>query len=68
MQDCRKEPSFGASLPDQTGYDLTIDYRPGSGFLEGLWARFRFAYLDFDGSNGHRKNLRLILNYEFPEI
>jgi len=57
-----------ASLPDQTGYDLTIDYRPTSGVLKGLWARLRFAYIDFEDSNGHRKNLRLILNYELPEF
>ncbi len=51
--------------PHRTEYDLTIDYKPPSGLLEGLWARLRYAYLDTSGS-GTVHDVRLILNYSIP--
>ncbi len=51
--------------PNQTEYDLTVDYKPPTGIFEGLWARLRYAYVDADGS-GAVHDIRLILNYSLP--
>jgi hypothetical protein len=58
------DPSTGESLPDQTEYDLGVDYKPATGFLSGLWFRLQYVYIDFD--DGYRHSSRLIVNYPIP--
>jgi len=53
-----------SSLPDQTEYDITVDYRPDIGLLRGLWFRIRNAYVDFSDDGGSTNNFRFIVNYE----
>ena len=54
-------PKTGADLPRARETDLTLDYRPTSGKLEGLRLRMRYA----DGSLGDQdlKQWRVTLNY-----
>ncbi len=51
------------NLPDVTEFDFTVDYRPTSGLLNGLWLRTRYAHVDFEGGED-TQDLRVILNYE----
>lgn len=51
--------------PDVDEVDLTLDYRPKSGILEGLWVRLRGAWADFD-DGASAWNARLIVNYSMP--
>ena len=61
-----QDPVSGAPLPDRTEYNLTIDYKPPGGFLEGLWIRARYARLDIEGDGETVRDIRLILNYSLP--
>ena len=62
-------PDSGSkATPDETEYDLTIDYRFKKGAFKGLWARVRGAYIDQDEdvANGDDFfDFRIILNYEY---
>ncbi len=60
----RQVAGTSLDLPDRTEYDLTIDYKPPSGMLRGLWARFRVAYIDTDVDSV--RDIRLIINYDLP--
>jgi outer membrane porin, OprD family len=65
------DPKTRAAAPDQTEYDLTIDYRPPRGFLllpvtRNLWLRLRGAILDREDSDQLGYQVRLILNWEIP--
>ena len=59
-----RDPATGNSLPDQSEYDITLDYRPEIGWLRGFWFRFRNAYVDFSGNGGSTNNVRFIINYK----
>ena len=53
--------------PDQEEFDVTVDYRPTLGLLDGLWLRARAAWLDRNDApagGGDVTDYRLILNYE----
>ncbi len=65
-QDAR-DPATNMSLPDQTEFNITIDHRPETGPLKGLWLRARYAYLDIDGGDSD-ENWRLIVNYQLPTL
>jgi hypothetical protein len=61
-------PDSGSSAsPDETEYDLTLDYRLRESWAEGLWMRVRGAYIDQDEDLGGDDffDFRIILNYEF---
>ena len=61
-------PDSGSSAsPDETEYDLTIDYRFREQWAERLWVRLRAAYIDQDEAVGGNDffDFRIILNYEF---
>jgi hypothetical protein len=61
-------PDSGSSAsPDETEYDLTLDYRLRERWAEGLWVRVRGAYIDQDEDLGGDDffDFRIILNYEF---
>jgi len=55
-----------ASLDDRHETDITIDWRPRQGELDGLWLRLRYA----DGRDGARglAQWRLTLNYEIRSL
>jgi outer membrane porin, OprD family len=61
------DPKTRASAPDQTEYDLTVDYRPNwlrPAFLQGMWLRVRGAILDQENANQLGWQVRIILNWE----
>jgi len=61
-----RDPTTGQPLSNEREFDLTVDHRTTrKGWLEGLWFRLRGA-LAQDGGHTTEKELRLILNYEFP--
>ena len=52
---------------DQKELNLTLDIRPTSAFLDGLWLRLRHARVDEDGPFADDvRDWRVILNYEVP--
>lgn len=63
-----KNPLLGLDLPDRTEYDITIDYKPPEGFLEGLWIRARYNYIDIEDDGEKVYDFRLIVNYTIPFI
>ena len=58
-----ENPQTNESLPDVTEYDFTVDYRPTSGLLNGIWLRTRYAHVDLEGGKD-TQDVRVILNYE----
>lgn len=57
----------GIATPDEAELDLTLDYKPATGLLKGLWIRLRGAFVNEDGSSGvDLRDVRLIINYAFP--
>lgn len=59
--------SGSAALPDQSEWDITIDYRPKIPALKGLWFRYRRAEVDQNGTGAvDLIDNRLILNWEIP--
>jgi hypothetical protein len=63
-------PDSGSNAsPDQSEFDITVDYRFQSRAVKGLWLRARAAFLDQDEDvNGgfDTRDYRVILNYELP--
>ena len=60
-------PTTRARAPDQTEYDVTVDYRPPwllPAFLRGLWFRARAAVLDQEDARKTGYQFRFILNWE----
>jgi hypothetical protein len=58
-----EDRATGASLPNQTEFNWTVDYRPKTGRLRGAWFRVRWAAEEADRN---RRQLRLIVNYTVP--
>jgi hypothetical protein len=55
--------------PDQSEFDITLDYKPKTGVTKGLWFRLRAAFVDQDGSDGNDlRDIRLIANYDFSVL
>jgi len=61
-----ENPLTGEGLPDQTEYDLTVDYKPPRGLLQGLWVRARYARVDIEGDGERVRDIRIIVNYSIP--
>jgi hypothetical protein len=57
-------PATGATAPNQTEYDVTVDYRPP--WRKGLWLRVRGDILDQAGAAQLGYQVRVILNWEIP--
>ena len=57
------DPAKKSGLPDETEYDMTVDYRIEKGPLRGMWVRLRNGYVDFSNGGGSSNNVRLIINY-----
>lgn len=60
-------PDSGANAsPDQTEYDITVDYRMKEGWSDRLWLRVRAAYVDQEEELGGNDFLdfRIIVNYD----
>ena len=53
--------------PDQSEFDLTLDYKPKHGQLKGLWFRLRGAFVNRDDNSDFR-DIRLIANYDFSPL
>jgi hypothetical protein len=53
--------------PDETEYDLTVDYRIKEGPANKLWVRLRAGFIDQDEAVGGDDflDLRLIVNWDF---
>ncbi len=55
----------GIAAPDVNESAITLDYKPESGSLKGLWLRFRTGRAEFsDGTDV--SNVRFIVNYSLP--
>ncbi len=61
------DATTGLPAPDVTEVDLTLDYRPTSGPIKGLWVRVRGGYAEFEDSTSEW-NARLIINYSMPML
>ncbi|MGD8640407.1 MAG: OprD family outer membrane porin, partial [Gammaproteobacteria bacterium] len=64
-------PDSGVNAsPDETEYDVTVDYRIKEGWANKLWLRVRAAYIDQDEDVGGDDFLdfRIIANYEFDML
>jgi len=63
-------PDSGSNAsPDQSEFDITVDYRFQSRAVKGLWLRARAAFLDQDEDvpGGFEvRDYRVILNYTLP--
>jgi len=60
-------PSTRQKAPNQTEFDVTVDWRPAwrdPSFLKGLWFRARSAILDQENARTLGYQFRLILNWE----
>jgi len=54
--------------PDQTEYNLTVDYRFAKEVADGLWIRLRGAWIDQDENESGGDDFfdfRIIVNYNF---
>ncbi len=52
------------SLPNEREFNVTADFKPNLGFLDGLWLRLRGAVVE---KGGHTStDLRVIFNYAIP--
>jgi hypothetical protein len=49
---------------DQSEWDMTVDYKPQSHLLDGLWLRLRRASVERNNSGNDLIDYRIILNYE----
>lgn len=58
----------GLPLSDAEETDITIDYRPQQGKLEGLWIRLRMADVSRMDPANDRTDVRLIINYDFAML
>ena len=69
MANCTKgwsaDSADGRALPNAEEFELTADFRPPKGLLEGLWLRVRYADGDRGSTELDRQDLRIILNYTF---
>ncbi|MFB3103617.1 MAG: OprD family outer membrane porin, partial [Pseudomonadales bacterium] len=61
-----EDPATGMDMADRTEYDFTVDYKPPEGFLQGLWIRARYNYIDVEGDGEEVHDVRLIINYTLP--
>jgi len=55
----------GSPLRDEDEFDVTVDFRPQQGLLEGLWLRVRYGDGDRGEDTDNRRDLRLILSFNF---
>jgi hypothetical protein len=53
------------SLPNEREFNITVDYKPKSGFLGGFWLRLRGAVVETDQTS---TDLRVIFNHELPVL
>ena len=58
------DENTGAEIGDFQETDITIDYRPDIKALDGLWVRFRTAFIEEENADNYEE-YRLIVNYDF---
>ena len=63
-------PDHGSNAsPDQSEFDITLDYKPLAGTFKGLWFRLRGALVDQDGNGGtDLRDIRFIVNYDYSVL
>jgi outer membrane porin, OprD family len=57
------DPATRNDVPDESEWDITVDYRIERGPLRGMWVRLRNSYVDFSSGGGHSNNVQLIIKY-----
>jgi hypothetical protein len=57
------ESADGVALPDAEEFEVTADFRPPEGLLEGFWLRIRYSDGDRGLPEADRRDVRVILNY-----
>lgn len=58
-------PDSGSiASPDQSEWDITVDYKPQKSLFNGLWLRLRRASVNRNNSGEDLTDYRVILNYE----
>lgn len=59
--------SGDAASPDETEYDLTVDWRLNRSWSDRIWVRVRGAYVDQDEAAGGDDffDFRIIINYDY---
>lgn len=60
-----RDGESGDVAPDVTEVSGTVDFRPASGSIKGLWVRVRAGRAEFD-DRSDITNLRVIVNYALP--
>ena len=63
-----EDPATGLDSANRTEYDITVDYKPLAGFLEGLWIRARYNYIDIENDGDRVYDFRVIINYTLPVL
>jgi hypothetical protein len=61
-------PDSGShASPDETEYDITVDYRMKEGWTDRIWLRVRTAFVDQDEAAGGDDfiDFRVIVNYDY---
>jgi hypothetical protein len=63
----RINPTTKAGVPDENEFNTDLQWRPKWSFLDGFWARFRYARVkQYQGPKDHQDDFRVIINYDFP--
>ena len=57
------ESADGVALPDAEEFEVTADFRPPEGLLEGFWLRIRYSDGDRGLPEADRHDVRVTLNY-----
>ena len=53
---------------DTQELDVTLDYRPDEGFLQGFWLRVRGSFLADGEADADGSDVRVIFRYDFPVL
>lgn len=53
---------------DTQELDVTLDYRPDEGFLQGVWLRVRGSFLADGEADTGGSDIRVIFRYDFPVL
>ena len=58
----------GSPLRDEKEFDVTIDFRPQQGLFQGMWLRVRYGDADRGPDADDRRDLRIILSFNFDVL
>jgi hypothetical protein len=63
-----RDASDDTELPDLREFNITGDYRPGKGFLNGFWLRVRWSTREGGSEEDNTDNFRVLVNYSLPVL